>query len=760
MRIISLQLRNYRVYRELDLELPGGVVGVYGANGSGKSTLLEAITWVLFGKARTQKYQLPSSGSQGECSVTLVFEHEGHHYTVRRSLTGAAFNVKARVTFGEQVAADGPTDVDRYLQSVLGMDATAFKASVFAEQKQLAAFSDQAPDKRRQMVLQLLGITPVERARDTARSHAREVQSQLDRAAPLLSSLADSEARVVRTIAAVATASETDDHATKAVTAALGAALQAKAAVDALTDARAADALIREKGNAVRTRRHELMTRLERLTAERQQVITDRDAFTASEAADGTAEHLTETLAEAVRQHKAIGAANSRLASLRQPRPAAGPTPEDVSSARHTMDTLALRRATLTGQLVAADDRHRAAQAAVTETADLAGADGCPLCGQALGESVAQMRTHRAHERDQASILAQALRDELAELHPNLSESQQTFSRLEKAAAATTKAAADATRIQAEREAQERLIDDALSALGGTVPTATETAQLEQRLVEARTADQLRANARARAERLPRLEADIAELEVALAAAGTQRNALLGELKALNFEPAKYEGLIAAAAAADQAGEAARARAIAAGKVLATEEALATAATQTLEAVQAQHAAIAEQREGAAILMRTASLLHDFRQYIVGLVGPQLQIQASELFNQLTGHEYDGLEVDPDTYELRVVDHGTAHPMARFSGSEVDLANLALRIAISEQVRFQAGGQVGLLVLDEALSSLDADRKDRTLAALAQLGGRFQQILVVTHAPEVKEQLPQAIEVVRTGQRQSTARVI
>jgi hypothetical protein len=51
--------------------------------------------------------------------------------------------------------------------------------------------------------------------------------------------------------------------------------------------------------------------------------------------------------------------------------------------------------------------------------------------------------------------------------------------------------------------------------------------------------------------------------------------------------------------------------------------------------------------------------------------------------------------------------------MDRFSGSEIDLANLALRVAISEHVRFQSGGAVGLLVLDEVFGPLDEERKER-----------------------------------------------
>src|SRR3954452_2741936 len=98
--------------------------------------------------------------------------------------------------------------------------------------------------------------------------------------------------------------------------------------------------------------------------------------------------------------------------------------------------------------------------------------------------------------------------------------------------------------------------------------------------------------------------------------------------------------------------------------------------------------------------------------------------------------------------------------MDRFSGSEVDLANLALRVAISEHVRFQSGGQVGLLVLDEVFGPLDADRKERMLLALERLRGRFRQVLVVTHDTDVKEQLPNAIEVVKLRGRRATARLV
>src|SRR5581483_6835636 len=62
VRLTRVRLRNYRVYEDLDLELPPGLIGVYGANGAGKSTLMEAIRFTLYGRARTANDEIRTSG--------------------------------------------------------------------------------------------------------------------------------------------------------------------------------------------------------------------------------------------------------------------------------------------------------------------------------------------------------------------------------------------------------------------------------------------------------------------------------------------------------------------------------------------------------------------------------------------------------------------------------------------------------------------------------------------------------------------------
>jgi DNA repair protein SbcC/Rad50 len=781
VRIISIQLRNYRVYRTLDLEMPGGVVGVYGANGSGKSSLLESIVWALFGKARTQKQQIPTVGETGECSATIEFEHEGHHYRVKRSISGQSFTVKARVWFGDDVAADGPTEVERFMQSVLGMDAASFRASVFAEQKQLAAFSDQAPDKRRQMVLQLLGITPLEKARDRARSEARDLKAQIDRAAPLLTNLTDAEAALLDAEAALAQARLEESNHSHLVDSLNVSFLEADLTVKGLGDARHRDETIRQRGANVRKD-------LDQIVADLSSVAVDLAA----------AQDIPEQLATLIlaasslplleRWHDAASLCRTRVERIRS-LPAVvtvdGPPDEEVTRAEQQLHGVLAQKSSSTGELKALQQQLVQAEAVARRSTALDDADQCPTCGQDLGSSVEQMRAHHARDVATAREAVEVLTSTLKRLTETAEASQTSFDALRRSAKRAVDSRAQAAsqfglRALAQTELGEsldtlrRLVaephppappsESTGPKLGDTIwmidvdlvqddPTGLETllAATIPLLTDARKAVGKAEGLRAQADSVGRLVARKAELALRQHALEVVRADLLAELRSGGFDRVAFA---AAESASKQVGielEAARRAATTASAAAGRFQGLAEGRRDALREANERHQVLAEQLAEAQLLLKASSLLHDFRQHIVGLIGPQLEVQASSLFNELTNHDYDGLRVDADTYELNIIDHGVAHPTSRFSGSEVDLANLALRVAISEQIRFQAGGQIGLLVLDEALASLDADRKDRTLAALTQLGGRFQQILVVTHSPEVKDQLPSAIEVRRTG---------
>jgi DNA repair exonuclease SbcCD ATPase subunit len=789
VRIVSLSLRNYRVFSSLDIEIPAGLVGIYGPNGSGKSTLLESIMWSLYGRARTDKHGIRTTGSTGECLAEMVFEHDGRPYTVRRSLHGQAATVRARVSAGDQVVADGVTDCERYLRALIGMDAAAFRSSVFSEQKQLDAFVGRTPDERRKLVLQLLGITPLERARDAAKADANARANEHRRVVAVLPDLARLQARVAAAEDALGVATGAESHARAASDEAAAEELAALAEFEALEALRLRHDQVTADGRRVRAELDRARAAVARLTDE----LAALDARAARREALAPVAARVESLRDVAEAWGRLEHALRNVAST--PIPAGAPSETDVvvlaagadtaEAAARDADT---RRAEAKAAVGAAAESLERAREALARATQLSGAEACPTCGQPLGADAVVARHHRTEEVARWEAETERRRRVLEAVDAEVGEAQ----RRARAARREVRIADDALRAAAVARGAAAGAHDqvvlALAHLREVVPSAgagaaaprfdasvpdlcaragelvgeaehQRAAAVAARAAADDAARELAGHDGALARRTP-ATAELAAEQEAVERAGQVRQALLEELQQLEFAADRHRDatarLMSARAAAGEAREVHAASALA---VAACSRDRVNAEEQ-LDAATTQLAAAESLAMEARVLARTAELLNGFRQAMVSTVGPRLSAQASELFVELTGGEYDALVVDPERYELRIVDRGEEHPIARFSGSEVDLANLALRVAISEQVRFQAGGHVGLLVLDEALASLDSDRKDRMLLALTRLSGRFRQVLVVTHAPEVKEQLPAAIEIVRRPGRRATAAVI
>jgi DNA repair exonuclease SbcCD ATPase subunit len=273
MQLTRLFLRNYRVYEDaLELEIPPGLVGIYGPNGAGKSYLCESVRFAIWGKARTGNDDVRTTGVNGDCIVEVEFEHEGHLYVVRRTLTGINSTMKAEAHVNGSQVAEGSRDVSRYLQSILGMDDAAFRASVFAEQKQIAAFSQQTPAKRRELVLRLLGITPLDAARDEARRDAKLARESHDRLRDVLPPLDRLREELTAQEALATTAAATAKEAVAAEAAAKDRATAAERALETLDDLRRAHDELVAEGKAVRAEHDAAEATVAKLTAEQSQL--------------------------------------------------------------------------------------------------------------------------------------------------------------------------------------------------------------------------------------------------------------------------------------------------------------------------------------------------------------------------------------------------------------------------------------------------------------------------------------------------------
>jgi exonuclease SbcC len=123
---------------------------------------------------------------------------------------------------------------------------------------------------------------------------------------------------------------------------------------------------------------------------------------------------------------------------------------------------------------------------------------------------------------------------------------------------------------------------------------------------------------------------------------------------------------------------------------------------------------------------------------------PEISELASSFLTDLTDARYSELELD-DQYNVIVLEEGVPKPV--ISGGEEDLANLVLRLAISQMIAERAGQSFSLLILDEIFGSLDESRRHNVVELLRRLQDRFEQVILITHIESVREGLDRVITV-------------
>ncbi|HEY2958708.1 MAG TPA: SMC family ATPase [Actinomycetota bacterium] len=793
MHLRSLSLRNYRVYRELDLEFPDGLVGIYGPNGSGKSTLIESIRFAIYGDSRTDKSELRSAGVREDLRVELVFEHEGNTYEVRRQLRGLNLTPKVEVYRNGQLAVQSARDANAFLGRVLGMDQRAFLASVCAQQKELTAFASMVPAERRRLVLDLLGVSPVERALARVREEARDARTRAGGARAQLPDLPAAEAAAATAAAELADAEAAERAAGAAEQSARAAQADAETALAAAEQAAAALVELRTQAGLARAAAEAARGEAERhearaaaaaaLDPEIEAAEAEADELAAAAAplrelerareAHGERQALARALEDAAKRERtarnalahARGEA-SATADLVAAREAAEAALEELDA---ELERARERHGVLSHELGAAAARLGAAREAAEAGAGLDPGAPCPTCGQQLGERYAQVRRHRDDELDAARTVS-------AKASAALDEAQAAgFALAARRAdlAGEHKLAREAERRAERAAAQVEAAEGALTAIGQELAErqATLDAVPDPRFDPA--AYQL---ARAAAARQEELAARLAGLRARRAQAEQDRIAAKEALARADEAGQRAAELAAQAAGLEQAEvavAAARARRQAAAEAAtlahgACQQAGAALAgarrrhgdlAAALATARERHDQVAALEEEAGYLARLADLLVAFRLHLVSRLGRRLSAEAAKTFGELTDNEYQDLVVDPEDYGIRIADDGTEHELNRFSGSESDLASLSLRVAVSLVIA-EGAGELGLLVLDEVLGALDRERRERMLAALTALSGRFRQVLLVTHNDEVKDLLPAAIEVRKGAHRTATAVVL
>ncbi|HEX9908607.1 MAG TPA: SMC family ATPase [Thermoplasmata archaeon] len=793
MKLTYLELRNYRRFKEVRLELPDGIVGILGPNGSGKSTIIEGIAWALFGNVeevvRTSKEGVKRAGSKPNepCGAVVEFELGGIEYRVEREMGGKSLSVKAHIRSKDKILAEGDSSVRAMVQKLIGMDYKSFYISVFARQKELNALQNVQTAERKKTVLRMLRIDGIDSVLTEIRSDKKDSLSRIEGATQMLLAEDGREKELVlaERLPLLSTAYEQAGNE-------LGVAERTERSASAdversrkLRDElkRDADAFIqaesdfRAKSSAVdqmRMREKSTLERLEamgkkieRLPELKQQELEYRDITDKKELMDKEREKSQRAMAIAGEIGKEETEREARESELKDIS-AKLASPTDLESMIKGVEAESQKceadKTSISSRMAelrtTSSERAEAAKKdrAKLEEIRHAGKDGkCPTCERRLDEAYELLitkLTQTAGEAEKASVAAnleiEKLQKDLGSLARKAEALRKKRDNMEK----DRRRLAQAETATAERMMELRKLADRLglrrkelAALGKIDYSLDEHLRVQERhkklkelhdefvklTKEKEHADGLAKDLESLREHIERAEKEMAQfrsMSEKLEPNKVRYEYAQKELDQKNDILNKAKDALMQAVSKKQRAE---------GEVERTKK--------ELEDVARLKKSIEKDRTVAEDLALLEDVVVSFKDHLIARIRPALSELTSRSFEAMTDGRYTRAELDED-YEIQIDDQGTMYPLSRFSGGEGDLANLSLRLAISSIIADRtAATPINFLILDEIFGSLDPERKRSVMVALSRLSAQFSQIFLITHIEDIRDTMSYVIKV-------------
>ena len=182
---VKLQLRGFLSYKELvELSFEGfDLACISGDNGAGKSSLLDAITWVLFGKARRNDDAVINNTCE-EAEVIYQFNYENDLYRVQRIKTRnrsmvLEFQVQGQDETWKILTERSMTETQVRINETLHLDYDTFINASFFLQGKADEFTQKNSTQRKEILAGILGMDVWEQYRDITRDARRVLENRM-----------------------------------------------------------------------------------------------------------------------------------------------------------------------------------------------------------------------------------------------------------------------------------------------------------------------------------------------------------------------------------------------------------------------------------------------------------------------------------------------------------------------------------------------------------------------------------------------------
>ena len=679
MILKSIRLKNFRKFKDCLIEFPDGVTGVVGLNGAGKSTMFEAVAWTLYGPvaARTSTDQIKREGAtpSDPCRVELEFIFDEDTYHIVREMSGKNLSASGSATVNGKLAANGAGFLSKYIQKKLGMDWKSFYTSIFAKQKELNTLSSMNPSERRQLILRMLGINAVDDIISEIRSDTKEKKNLVEK---LGNDLVDEHGQDRITVYT----QEIQNQQKKQ-----------KELAQRIEEQKKQHQKIREELTRIKKECETKKLSYEKLCTTKEHLEGKKSGFEKKQRLENDIKTLEKTTNE---RQELLEKQKEKLSVYKNLEKDLQIFEQHQEKNNSTIQTVLKKQEQNTTLLhrLRDDIRELANKKHLIEK--MGPQAKCPTCERVLGEQQKKLLTSYTEELTKKNHEAQKLIEDgknLEREHDRLSREKQALQKknqylrsqvVEREKLQITLRHATEEILREKRELENK--EKQLKAIG-----AVEFDEKQYRLIRIRTSETYRVYQEILS-KLDDIKEKYQEITVEEKEQEGKKNLILQQIKTFEKNIDDQQRLV---------------------KKLESE------------------------RNDAHCLSMLSEVMDSYRTYLISQIRPTLSSHASELFDDLTDGKYSQIELDED-YNLLVYDRGLPYTIERFSGGEEDLANLCIRLAISEIITERAGSVFQFIILDEIFGSQDQIRKQNIIKALNSFSSKFRQIFLITHVEDIK----------------------
>ena len=784
MKLISLELENFRQHKESRIEFSDGITIITGSNGAGKSTILEAISWAIYGTeaARGNKDTIKwnKAPARSKVRVELIFAIDNETFKVIRELNKAEIYINTN----EAPLAISQDEVTKYLTEKLGMNRVEFFNTYFTGQKELNFLGNQKAADRRKFISKVLNYEKVREAQEKVRTDKNSLVNEISgikQGLGNIEAIQEEKAQAQQKSAQLTRVLNEKQNELNKLT------LEQGKLMPEWTEIKT----IREDYNKYNT---ELKFTLEKIATLEKNILNLKDENSLLETKSRKLQELELYLDEykkvegkIIEQEKLqkyeiekqklttslentdneLLKLSKRFEEIYKSAESKKEIPAFLINIKEEIDSLKAKLQEETKEWTSNKQEIKtlkkqkeiefnkaASQYSIIEQKGENGT--CPTCERPLKGEFEKVTSQF---KENIEILSKEMQDLILKEEGLSTEpsfiKEKTSILLEK-----EKKYQEYNRLHGQLEEEVRLYEEIKEEISKKTELKD---QLQKELLKVPQGFDKKL--------LEKLKEDFSSLKriydeiIGLKAQIVNRdkiqqslNNLINEhksleniqkdlqskLSGLNYSEQNYEKLQVLVDAIQEGAKNAQYAVIKAEGELKEINAVLSRILSSEGEYKEKQNLIKSKQNTLNHLLELDRFYGQFLEKLNNQARPELSEYASRFLNELTEGRYSTLELN-DKYEVCLFDDGEVKPI--ISGGEEDIANLCLRLAISQMIAQRSGRTLSLLILDEVFGSLDENRRNNVISLLNSLTNSFEQVILITHIDDIKENIDNIVKV-------------